>query len=40
MKNRRPSELGDLRVFRPDEMLQAIFAKSNVPTSIDWEELE
>jgi hypothetical protein len=40
MKNRRPSELGDLRVYTPDEMLKAIFAKSNVPTSIDWEELE
>jgi MinD-like ATPase involved in chromosome partitioning or flagellar assembly len=40
MKNRRPSEFGDLRVYRPDEMLEAIFAKSNVPTSIDWEELE
>src|SRR5216684_8123942 len=35
MKNRRPSEFGDLRVYRPDEMLEAIFAKSNVPTSID-----
>lgn len=40
MKNRRPSEFGDLRIFTPDEMLKSIFAKSNIPTSIDWEELE
>jgi cellulose biosynthesis protein BcsQ len=40
MKNRRPSEFGDLRIFTPDEMLKSIFAKSNIPTSVDWEELE
>jgi MinD-like ATPase involved in chromosome partitioning or flagellar assembly len=40
MKNRRPSEFGDLRVFTPEEMLKSIFAKSNIPTSVDWEELE
>jgi hypothetical protein len=40
MKNRRPSELGDVRIYRPDEMLSSLFAKSNVPTTIDWSELE
>ena len=40
MKNRRPSELGDVRVFTPQEMLSNLFAKSNVPTTIDWSELE
>lgn len=40
MKNRRPSEFGDLRVYTPQEMLQTIFAKSNLPTAIDWNELE
>jgi MinD-like ATPase involved in chromosome partitioning or flagellar assembly len=40
MKNRRPSELGDVRIYRPDEMLASLFAKSNVPTTIDWSELE
>ena len=40
MKNRRPSEFGDLRVYTPQEMLQTIFAKSNLPTPIDWNELE
>jgi hypothetical protein len=40
MKNRRPSEFGEVRVFTPEEMLRSIFAKSNIPTSIDWEELE
>jgi MinD-like ATPase involved in chromosome partitioning or flagellar assembly len=40
MKNRRPSEFGDVRIYRPDEMLATIFAKSNVPTAIDWGELE
>ncbi len=40
MKNRRPSELGDLRIFTPQEMLATLFAKSNVPTTIDWSELE
>ena len=40
MKNRRPSEFGDVRIYRPNEMLDHIFAKSNVPTSIDWSELE
>ena len=40
MKNRRASELGDLRIYTPDEMLASLFAKSNVPTTIDWSELE
>lgn len=40
MKNRRPSELGDVRVYTPREMLASLFAKSNVPTTIDWSELE
>ncbi len=40
MKNRRPSELGDVRVYTPAEMLTSLFAKSNVPTTIDWSELE
>jgi MinD-like ATPase involved in chromosome partitioning or flagellar assembly len=40
MKTRRPSEFGDIRVYRPSEMLATIFAKSNVPTSIDWGELD
>jgi MinD-like ATPase involved in chromosome partitioning or flagellar assembly len=40
MKNRRPSELGDIRVYTPDEMLNSLFAKSNTPTTIDWSELE
>jgi len=40
MKNRRPSELGDVRIYSPQEMLSSLFAKSNVPTTIDWSELE
>jgi MinD-like ATPase involved in chromosome partitioning or flagellar assembly len=40
MKHRRPSELGDLRIYTPQEMLSSLFAKSNVPTTIDWNELE
>ncbi len=40
MKNRRPSELGDVRIYTPHEMLDNLFAKSNVPTTIDWSELE
>ena len=40
MKNRRPSELGDVRIYTPQEMLDNLFAKSNVPTTIDWSELE
>jgi hypothetical protein len=40
MKTRRPSELGDVRVYTPREMLASLFAKSNVPTTIDWSELE
>jgi hypothetical protein len=40
MKNRRASELGDVRIYSPDEMLAALFAKSNTPTTIDWSELE
>ncbi|MEA2571683.1 MAG: flagellar biosynthesis protein FlhG [Acidobacteriota bacterium] len=40
MKTRRPSEFGDIRIYTPDEMLKTIFAKSNVPTAVDWEELE
>ncbi len=40
MKNRRPSEFGDLRVYSPKEMLSTLFAKSNLPTTVDWSELE
>lgn len=40
MKNRRASELGDVRIYTPAEMLASLFAKSNVPTTIDWGELE
>lgn len=40
MKNRRPSEFGDTRVYTPAEMLASLFAKSNLPTTIDWTELE
>ena len=40
MKNRRSSEMGDLRIYPPQEMLTTLFAKSNVPTTIDWTELE
>ncbi|HEX7808243.1 MAG TPA: AAA family ATPase [Thermoanaerobaculia bacterium] len=40
MKNRRPSELGDVRIYTPSEMLASLFAKSNLPTTIDWSELE
>ena len=40
MKNRRPSEFGDVRIYTPNEMLANLFAKSNVPTTIDWNELE
>ncbi|HEX6158531.1 MAG TPA: AAA family ATPase [Thermoanaerobaculia bacterium] len=40
MKNRRASELGDTRIYTPQEMLSSLFAKSNVPTTIDWNELE
>jgi len=40
MKNRRSSELGDTRVYNPSEMLASLFAKSNVPTTMDWGEVE
>lgn len=40
MKNRRPSEFGDIRVYSPQEMLNALFAKSNLPTTLDWGEVE
>lgn len=40
MKNRRASELGDVRIYTPAEMLTSLFAKSNVPTTVDWTELE
>ena len=40
MKNRRPSEFGDTRIYAPSEMLSSLFAKSNVPTTMDWGELE
>jgi len=40
MKNRRASEFGDTRIYTPSEMLSNLFAKSNVPTTIDWGELE
>ena len=40
MKTRRPSEFGDVRIYTPNEMLTTIFAKSNIPTMVDWSELE
>ncbi|HEX7706648.1 MAG TPA: AAA family ATPase [Thermoanaerobaculia bacterium] len=40
MQNRRPSELGDTRIYQPAEMLESLFAKSNLPTAVDWSELE
>src|SRR6185369_439157 len=40
MKTRRASELGDVRIYTPAEMLSTIFAKSNVPSTIDWNELD
>jgi MinD-like ATPase involved in chromosome partitioning or flagellar assembly len=40
IKNRRPSEFGDLRIYPPDEMLATLFAKSNTPSTVDWNELE
>jgi len=40
MKTRRASELGDVRVYTPKEMLASLFAKSNIPSTIDWSELE
>ncbi len=40
MKSRRASELGDVRVYTPAEMLASLFAKSNIPSTIDWSELE
>ena len=40
MKSRRASELGDIRVYTPQEMLASLFAKSNLPSTIDWSELE
>lgn len=40
MKNRRASELGDTRIYNPSEMLASLFAKSNVPTTMDWGEVE
>ncbi|HUR82379.1 MAG TPA: AAA family ATPase [Thermoanaerobaculia bacterium] len=40
MKTRRASELGDVRVYTPQEMLTSLFAKSNIPSTIDWSELE
>ncbi|HEX8151867.1 MAG TPA: AAA family ATPase [Thermoanaerobaculia bacterium] len=40
IKNRRPSEFGDVRVYSPEEMLASLFAKSNIPTTVDWNELD
>jgi MinD-like ATPase involved in chromosome partitioning or flagellar assembly len=40
MKNRRPSEFGDVRIYNSQEMLSSLFAKSNIPTTVDWNELE
>ena len=40
MKTRRASEFGDVRIYTPNEMLKTIFAKSNVPTAVDWGELD
>jgi MinD-like ATPase involved in chromosome partitioning or flagellar assembly len=40
MKTRRASEFGDTRIYKPKEMLATLFAKSNVPSTMDWNELE
>ena len=40
MKNRRASEFGDVRIYSPNEMLTSLFAKSNIPTTVDWGELD
>jgi hypothetical protein len=40
MKTRRPSELGDVKIYTPPQMLSSLFAKSNIPSTIDWNELE
>jgi hypothetical protein len=39
IRNRRASEFGDLRIYSPQEMLESLFAKSNLPATIDWNEL-
>lgn len=40
MKTRRASELGDSRIYTPAEMLESLFAKSNLPSTMDWGEVE
>jgi MinD-like ATPase involved in chromosome partitioning or flagellar assembly len=40
MKNRRPSEFGDTRIYQPQEMLKALFAKSNAPVAKNLSELD
>ena len=40
MKTRRPSELGDVRIYQPAEMLDTLFAKSATPATIDWSRLD
>ncbi len=40
MKTRGSSELGDTRIYKPSQMLESLFAKSNLPTTFDWGELE
>ena len=39
IRNRRPSEFGDVRIYSPQEMLESLFAKSNLPGTMDWNEL-
>ena len=40
MKTRRASELGDVRIYKPEQMLESLFAKSNLPTTMEWGEVE
>ena len=40
MKTRRASELGDVRIYQPAEMLDTLFAKSSSPGTVDWSRLD
>ena len=40
MRNRRASEFGDTRIYSPQEMLAATFAKSSAPAPIAWDEVD
>lgn len=40
MKTRRASELGDVRIYQPSEMLDTLFAKSSTPATVDWSRLD